>query len=199
MRHWLAHPLILYPLMAAIAAALVFVSLRPDLAMGAAAAHSGRDVNGAVVLDGAALADPDVGPGQVAYVARDGLGRATALRIAVLPHQPPPGPADPGLRILLSPEAVREIGAGPVTLEISIRPVPITTAAALAATLEGAGPHAWQIRELSPQAQIVRYEFPSVEGLSAVGLRVVSAYDDYNYGFEIARIRLVPAAAAPAR
>lgn len=199
MRSWVFHPLVLYPLMAAAAAALIFLSLRPDWAARAAAPQAGRLANGALVLEGAALAAPDVQPGQVAHVARDGLGRPVALRLAVLPNQPPPGPADTGARILLGASAVRALGEGPVTVEVSLRPVPITTAAGIAVSLQGAGPAAWQPRDIAPQAQVLRFEFPSAAGAHAVGLRVLSAYADYNYGVEIVRIRIVPAAAAPGR
>lgn len=198
MRTWLFHPLVLYPFMAVAAAALIFFSLRPDFAMGGPSAQSGRMAGEALVLEGAALASPDIQPDQVAFVPRDGLGRPTALRLAVLPNQPAPGPADTGARILLNSEAAAALGEGPVTVEVTVRPVPITTAAGLAVSLQGPGPAEWQTREVSPQAQVLRFDFPThPPRIDAVGLRVISANGDYNYGFEIARIRIVPASAAP--
>lgn len=200
MRSWLSHPLILYPLMIVTAAALIFLSLRPDFARGEAAAQSGRMAGEALILEGPALAAPDLQPDQVAFVARDGLGRPIALRLAVLPDQPAPGPADTGARILLDAQAAAALGAGPVTVEVTVRPLPVTTATGIAVSLQGPGPAEWQTREVSPQAQVLRFDFPThPPRIEAVGLRIISANNDYNYGFEIARIRLVPASAAPGR
>ncbi|MET0181619.1 MAG: hypothetical protein ABW199_01910 [Caulobacterales bacterium] len=192
MRHWTFHPLFLYPCMAAIAIALILLSLRPDFALGAPAPQVGRVNGGAVILQGAALSQPEVQPDEVVHVLRDSWGRPSSIRIAVLPNQPAPGPADTGVRFLLDPQTAAAVAGKPVTLEITLRPVFITSAASLAASLQGAGPAEWKTQEVSPQAQIVRFDFPSVEGLQAVGLRPISNYADYNYGFEIVRIRIAP-------
>ncbi|MGE3141718.1 MAG: hypothetical protein AB7L65_00210 [Hyphomonadaceae bacterium] len=199
MRHWLAHPLVFYPLLAVIAAAFVFLSARPDLgAQPAAAAEAGRVENGAIVLEGAALAHPEVSADQVIYVVRDGLGRPLALRLAVLPNQPPPGPAETEARFALTPETAQRIANRPVIVDVTVAPLPVTTAAGLAVSLQGAGPTQWATAPASPEPQTLRYRLPAVAAPEAVGLRAISAYADYNYGFQIMRIRIAPAE-TPAR
>lgn len=192
MRHWTFHPLILYPFMAAVAVLLILISLRPDFAMGAPAPQAGRIAGGAVVLQGAALTRPEVQPGQVVHVMRDGWGRPISLRIAVLPAQPAPTPADTGVQFLLDNETAAAIDNRPVTLEVTVRPVAVTTASGLAARIDGTARAEWLSQDVSPQAQIIRFDFPAQQGVKAIGLRVISTNTDYNYGFEIVRIRIAP-------
>jgi len=197
MRNPLFHPLLLYPALALAAVALIFLSLRPDLGIMTTSAQAGRFEEGVVVLEGEALAHPEIGPGMVAHVARDGLGRPVGLRVAVEPNQGEPTPEARGVRVLLRPETAARLPAGPAIVEVLVRPVPVTTAAALAVSLQGAGPVAWARADLAPEPRVVRFAVPSGAGMTAVGLRPVSAYTDYNYGFEIGRIRILPAGAAP--
>lgn len=196
MRHWLFHPIIFYALLAAFAAGVFVLSLRPDLGPVPAPHAVGQVENGAVLLQRDALAHPELAPGQVAHITRDGLGRPLALRFAVLPNQPEPSPTDPGLRILLKPDVAARIANRPTQLEISIRPVEISTAAVLAISLQGSGPVVWQSKELTPGAQTVRFTLPATGSPTAVGLRAISRNNDYNYGFEIVRIRILPSGAA---
>lgn len=197
MRNPLFHPLLLYPALALAAVALIFLSLRPDLGIMTTSAQAGRYEEGVVVLEGEALAHPEVSPGMFAHVARDGLGRPIGLRVAAAPDQGEPDGEDRGVRILLTPEAAARLPAGPAIVEVLVRPVPVTTAPALAVSLQGEGPVAWARQDLPPEPRVVRFAAPSGAGMSAVGLRPISAYADYNYGFEIGRIRILPATASP--
>jgi len=197
MRFPLFHPLLLYPALALAAAALIFLSLRPDLGIMTTSAQAGRFEEGAVVLEGEALAHPEVGPGMFAHVARDGLGRAIGLRVAVGPNLGDPTANDRGVQVLLDSETAARLPAGEAIVEVLVRPVPLTTAPELAVSLQGAGPVAWATQEMAPEPRIVRFSVPSGASMTAVGLRPIAAYADYNYGFEIGRIRILPATASP--
>lgn len=192
------HPVIFYPLLLLAAAALIYLSLRPDLLPGAPQAQAGRtDAAGAIVLEGAALSHPEAGAEQNFHIQRDGLGRAQSLHIAVLPNQPPPTPADQGVRVLIAPAAAEALSGRPVRVEVTVRPLPITTASGLAVSWQGIGPTEWVTRTLQPQAQIVAFDLPPQTSPEAVGLRVIASNNDYRYGFDIARIRVVPRTPPP--
>ncbi len=193
MRHFFFHPLAFYPLAILIAAAIIALSLRPQSWPREPAPQAGLVEDGAIVLAGDALGAPAPDPRQVFYVDRNPLGGAEALRIAVLPNEPAPGPADSGVQILLAPDAAARLDGRPVRVEVSVRPLEITTAQRLYVALDGAGPRAWTMALLSPQDATLSFDLPAQAAPIALGLRVESDLDDYNYGIEIARIRLVPA------
>lgn len=200
MRTFLFHPLVFYPLIALVAALVILVSLRPFSHTRDPEPVAGIIQEGAVVLEGASFNTPDPSPEQHMVVDRSFWGEARALRIAVLPNQPPPTPAEQGVRILLTPETAALLDGMPVTVDISYRPVPINAAPALAVSLQGIGPADWVIQPIPPQAGTVRFQLPAGFAVDAIGLRAISEATDQAYGVEIVSIRATPngpAAATP--
>lgn len=193
MRHWIFHPLIFYPAILLIAAGVVILSLGPPAWPRDAAPQAGVMSEGALVLEGAAFTAPDKSPEQEMYVVRDLWGNAQALRIAVLPDQPPPTPAEQGVRVLLSPESAALLDDKPVVVEVTYRPVPVNAANGLAVSLQGIGPADWVIQPIAPEEGTVRFELPATFAVNAIGLRAMSEGTDQAYGLEIVRIRAIPA------
>lgn len=192
MRHWLFHPLIFYPLAILLAALVIAVSLRPQAWPRDPAPVAAQMDDGALVYAGAGLDKPDPSPEQNLTVVRDFWGKAQSLRIAVLPDQPPPTPAEQGVRILMTPADAARIDDRPVTIEVSYTPLPVNAASGLAVSLQGIGPADWVARETPPQPGTVRFELPPQFGVSAIGLRAISSMNDQVYGLEITRIRVIP-------
>jgi hypothetical protein len=192
MRNWLFHPLVFYPLVLFLGAAVIFISLAPQAWPRAAEAQAGTLTPEAIVLEGAALTAPDPSPDQEMYVVRDIWGNAQSLRVAVLPGMPEPTPAEQGVRILLSPETAARLDDRPVTVEVSYRPVQINAANGLAVSLQGIGPADWVIKPIAPEAATVRFELPASFAINAIGLRAMSDGADQAYGVEIIRIRVIP-------
>lgn len=195
MRIWLFHPLIFYPVVLLLAAGVVLLSMAPQAWPRPAVAQAGQVADGAVILTGGAFTAPDPSPDQSMYVVRDIWGDAQSLHIAVLPNQPPPTPAEQGVRILLKPETAAMLQDRPVTLEISYRPVPVNAATGLAASLQGIGPADWVIQPIAPQSGVVRFQLPAAASVEAIGLRAISTNQDQAYGVEIVSIRAIPAPA----
>jgi hypothetical protein len=197
MRNWLFHPLVFYPLVLILGAAVIFISLAPQAWPRAAEAQAGTLTPEAIVLEGASLTAPDPSPDQEMYVVRDIWGNAQSLRVAVLPDMPEPTPAEQGVRILLSPETAARLDDRPVAVEVSYRPVPINAANGLAVSLQGIGPADWVIKPIAPEAGTVRFELPASFAINAIGLRAMSNGADQAYGVEIVRIRVIPEPASP--
>lgn len=198
MRNWLFHPLVFYPAILVAAAVVILVSLRPFSWDRAPAPVAGEVRGGALVLEGAAFNAPDPSPEQHMQVVRSFWGEAQALRIAVLPGQPAPTPAEQGVRVLLTPEAAALLDGPPVTVEISYRPVPINAATGLAVSLQGIGPADWVIQPIAPQPGSVTYQLPAGFAVDAIGLRAISEGTDQAYGVEIVRIIATPQGATGA-
>lgn len=192
MRHWIFHPLVFYPLAALIAAAVIVISLRPQAWPHEPEPVTGEVVQGAIILEGEGLNSPDDSPGQNMTVVRDFWGRPEALRIAVLPGQPEPTPAEQGVRILLTPETAMMIDGPPVIVEVNYSPLAINAASGLAVSLQGIGPADWVIQPLLSEAGVARFELPPGIAIDAIGLRAMSDGDDQAYGVEITRIRAIP-------
>jgi len=192
MRHWLFHPLIFYPLAIVVAALLIGVSLQPQRWARAAGPVAAQQAEGALVYRGAGFDSPAPSPGQYMTVVRDFLGRPQALRIAVRPDQPPPTPAEHGVRVLMTPEDAGRIEGRPVTVEVTYNPSAVNAASGLAVSLQGAGPIEWVAQEIPPQPNTVRFDLPAQAAANAIGLRALSGNNDQAYGLEITRIRVTP-------
>lgn len=192
MRHWLFHPLIFYPIVIALAALAIFISIRPQAWARDPAPVAAEFVEDALVYSGTGFNSPDPAPEQNMTVTRDWLGRALTLRIAVKPEQPPPTPAERGVRILMSPEDAARIDDRPVVVEVTYNPSPINAASGLAVSLQGIGPATWVTRELPPQPGTVRFVMPAQFAVNAIGLRALTTNTDQAYGLEITRIRVIP-------
>ena len=198
MRNWLFHPLIFYPLVAVLAAVVIGLSIRPQAWPRTPAPVAGKMENGVLVLEGEAFNSPEKNVGQNMTVARDFWGHAQTLHVAVLPSQPPPTPAETGVRILLTPESAAALEGKPVTVDITYRPQPVNTAPQFAVALLGIGPADWITAPVQPQAAVLRYNLPEGIGVSAIGLRALSTATDQAYGIEIVRIAAYPTPARPA-
>jgi hypothetical protein len=192
MRHWTFHPLVFYPAIALIAALVILISLKPQNWPREPAPTAGAVAGGALILERAAFNAPDGSPDQTMTVVRDFWGRPQALRIAVLPGQPDPSPAETGARILLTPESAALLDDKPVAVEVTYRPLPVNAAQSLAVSLQGIGPADWVIQPIPPQPGTVRFQLPPGFAVNAVGLRAVSPGADQAYGVEIVRVRAVP-------
>lgn len=192
MRNWLFHPLLFYPLILVFAVLVIAVSVRPQ-GWPREAAPVAAQVDGAsLVFEGEAFNSPAVGAEQNMTVIRDFWGRAQTLRIAQLPNQPPPTPAEQGARLLLTPEQAALIDDKPVTIEVTYAPLPINAATGMAVSLQGIGPAEWVSQEAPSEPATLRFELPAQFAVNAIGLRALSTGTDQAYGLEITRVRVTP-------
>lgn len=194
MRHWLFHPLLFYPLIAILAGLVIAASLKPQAWPREPAPVAGVVEDGAIILERAAFNSPAVGAEQEMMVMRDYWGRALTLRIAQKPGQPPPTPAEQGVRILLTPERAAMLEDKPITVEVSYLPLPVNAAAGLAVSVQGIAPAEWVSQGTPPQPGTARFVIPAQFDVNAIGLRALSVLPDQAYGLEITRIRVIPGA-----
>lgn len=194
MRHWLFHPLVFYPLAAVLAVVVIVAGLQPQSWPREPAPVSARISGGSMIFENEAFNSPDTSPEQVMFVTRDFWGRAQSLRIAVRPNQPPPSPAEQGVRILLTSEQMQMLDDKPVSVEVRYLPSPNNTATGLAVSLQGIGPADWvsQTLPIEPGVGTLQFELPPQFGPNAIGLRALSEVGDQNYGLEITRIVVTP-------
>ncbi|MGE0597746.1 MAG: hypothetical protein AB7P07_15425 [Hyphomonadaceae bacterium] len=193
MRHWLFHPLLFYPLVLIIAAAVIGFSLMPQLLPRDAAPAAGQVEGPVLTLRETAFDAPEDPPEQNVTVTRDFLGHAQTLKIAVLPGLGDPQPAERGVRILLQPSAADVLDNRPITVEITYRPLPVNAATALAVSLQGADATQWVSQPIPPLSRRARFELPPAAGVTAIGLRAVSDNPGPEaYGVEIVSIRAGP-------
>ena len=188
---WLFRWWAFYPLVALLAAGLILASMGPGLISTAERPVFGRIEGDALVLDGESLAHPRPSTDTVYFVARNARWSPIGLRVAVLPDQGPAQRADQGLRILLAPERGGELGAGPLRVQVAIRPVPATTAPILAVGLERGGAVSWAAQPTTQLESVLTFDFPAGSAAaSGIALRPVSDRADYNYGVEVAAVRI---------
>lgn len=194
MRHWIFHPLIFYPLVIVLAAAAILFSLRPQAWPRDPAPVAAEIVDNTLVFAGEAFNAPSPSPEQNLTVVRDFWGHPQTLRIAVLPNQPRPTPAEQGVRVLLTPEDAARIENKPVTVEVSYHSLPVNAAWGLAVSLQGIGPAEWVIHPTPTDANIVRFDLPAQFAVNAIGLRAFNEGAETAFGIEITRIRVIPRA-----
>lgn len=194
MRHWIFHPLIFYPLVIVVAAAAILISLRPQAWPREPAPAHAEFTDGAIVLQGESFNAPSPAPEQNLTIVRDFWGRPQTMRIAVLPNQPQPTPAEPGVRILLTPEDAARIENRPVTIEVTYNTLPVNAAWGLAASVQGIGPAEWLIKPTPSDANVVSFDMPPQIAVNAIGLRAFHEGANTAFGIEITRIRVIPRA-----
>jgi hypothetical protein len=187
------HPLLFYPLVLLVIGLIVIFGLEPQKWPRAPGPVAGIVQNGVLVLRRGAFDTPDRSPEQQLTVMRDFWGRPQTLRIAVLPNQPPPTPAEQGVRILLTPDAAALIGDRPAVVDIVYRPLPLNSASALAVSLQGIGPADWVTQALPPQPARLSFTLPAQSAVNAIGLRAITDQTDKAYGLEITEMRVRPA------
>jgi hypothetical protein len=193
MRNWLFRPILFYPLLLVGAALLVLASLSPLSWARPEAPTSGVMRDGALVLEGEALGTPAMSPEQQVFVVRDIMGHASALRVAVIPGQTIPTPAETGVRVLLDDAAARFIEDKPVDVQIDYRPIPLNMASGLAVSLQGVGPAQWVAQPIAVETGSLHFRLPAQMAVNAIGLRALNEGADRNFGVEIVRIRVTPA------
>jgi hypothetical protein len=194
MRSWLFKPLIFYPLLLLAAALLALVSLSPLSWSHAQGPVSGQIRNGVLVLRGEALGAPASDTAQEVRVMRDFFGATQALRVAAKPKLPAPTAQDRGVQILLGRQPAQFLESKPVVLRIDYRPIPLSTASALAVNLEGGRLQNWVSQPVAPEGGSVSFALPAQTAVSAIGLRTIHDDDERNYGVEIVRISVTPSA-----
>lgn len=192
MRHWLFHPLIFYPLVLALAAAVIILSLQPQALPRPAAAVAGEIQGRTLVLEGAAFDAPQDPPEQYVTVVRDALGQAQSLRIAVLPDLGAPTAAETGVVIRLDPASAALISGKRLNVEIAYRPLPVNAAPELAVRAEAAGPSPWVTQPIPPLSGSVQYVLPPARNVSGIGLRPLIGGHAMTFGVEIVSIRITP-------
>ncbi len=192
MRSWLFHPLLFYPLVISIGALVIFVGLKPQSWPREPAPVAAQLVDGALVFEGEAFDSPAVGPEQNMTVVRDFWGHAQALRIAQLPGQPMPTPAEQGVRLLLTPEQAALLEDKPVTIEVTYNPLPINMASNLAVSVQGIGPAEWVSLALPPEPSTLSFEAPAQFAVNGIGLRALYGDGRQAHGLEITRVVVTP-------
>lgn len=192
MRLWLFHPLVFYPLAALIAALVIAISMQPLAWPRDAAPVTAARADAAWVLEGEALGSPAADARQNVTAHRGFWGRTRSLSVAQLPNQPPPGPQDLGVRILLAPDAAAALAGRRVIAEVSYVPLPINPASALALSLQAGETATWVSQPIEPRAGVARFELNAPAATHALGLRALSDGTDQAYGVEITRIVLLP-------
>lgn len=192
---WLFRWWVFYPLVAALAAGLILGSMGPGLIVQDPRPVFGRIEDGALVLDGESLAYPQGSADTVHFIARNARWAPVGLRVAVLPDQGPAQGAAQGLRIVLAPERGAELGAGPLRVQVAMRPVPATTAPFLAVGVDRSGAQMqWASLPTTQLAGVLTFDFPAGDAAAAaIAIRPEATRADYNYGVEIAAIRITRA------
>ena len=194
MKFWAFHPWIFYPLAVLLGAGAIALSLMPQSWPREARPQAGIVENGEILLQGQAFDSPSASPEQEVFVARNWRGEAQALRIAVLPNQPAPTPAETGARILLTPETASLIDDKPVTLEVAYRSLEWNPSPILAASVQGIGPAEWVAHPTEAGEGVVRFDLPAQIAANAIGLRTINSDPNQNTGVEIISIRIMPRA-----
>jgi len=148
-------------------------------------AVAGEIDGAALVLRGNALRAPDSSPEQTIAAANGSLG------LTVLPNQPPPTPAERGVRILISAEHAARINDRPVAVEIDYTLPASGAASGLAVSLQGIAPADWFSRPLD-QSGRARFELPAQIAVDAIGLRALSDQPGASGALSITEIRILP-------
>lgn len=184
-----------YPLLLAVAAALILVSLGADAFNRDGAPQKGVRENGAFIYGPAALAGGiDPMNGHMRHVVRDFGVSARAVRVGVEPGRgQPPGDAT-GALLQIDPADAAALAGRPVRVEITFRRISVTTAQGLATSLQNGGPTQWSGGPIPQENGVMAFDLPAQAGgpLKGLGIWVISDKTDYNYGVEITRVMLKP-------
>jgi hypothetical protein len=178
-----------YPLLLAMAAGLIVLSLGADIF------DRGPQPQEATTQDGALAYGPHqiargarVDPTHVRYVVRDLGVSARAVRFAVRPDTPAPTAGDTGVLLLLRQQETAQLVGRPVRATVTLRRFSITAAAGLALRLDDG---AWVTVPLPAQSGPVTVDLPAPGAApQTLGIRLISAQSDMNYGAEFQRIAL---------
>lgn len=192
MRHWLFHPLLFYPVVFALAALVIVLSVQPQALPRTPAATAGEVQGPALVLQGDAFNAPEDPPEQYVTVVRDLWGRPQSLRIATLENEPAPQASERGVFLALDPAAAALISGKRLNVEIAYRPLPVNAAPELAVSVQGAAPTRWVTRPIPPLSGNVSYTLPAQPNVRGIGLRPLIGGAGMTFGVEIVSIRITP-------
>ena len=190
---------IFYPLAALAAASAVCASLGPNLFPATPGPQAGVVEGHALVFRPNALTRFEIEDTQTAYVSRDDFWRPEGVQIATRSTQLEPSPADTGARLALEPAQAAALAGKALIVQVKVRPLPYTSATALAAAVETSGPMKWVVQKLPADPATLTFRFPAEEGATpdAIGFWPSSTTKDYDYGVEILEVRITPDTAQP--
>jgi hypothetical protein len=209
---WMLRPIVFYPLVAVLVAGTILASMNTALIPHEPAAQSGVWRNGALVFPAEALSHVEVGPQQEYYLQRDAAGRPRSIQIATKKAFGAPRAGEPGVRLVLTPEAAAAFAGKALRVDLQVRPLLYTTAQTVAVSAPaGDAPAAWvdqpfprtAIERTGPDeartTTLMRYILPAnASAPSAIAIWPKANLEsgkpaDFNVGVEIVEIRLAPA------
>ncbi|HRP10414.1 MAG TPA: hypothetical protein PLK37_05215 [Terricaulis sp.] len=155
-------------------------------------AVAGEIDGAALVLNGRAFGAPDPSPEQTITTSREGL------TIQVLANQPPPSPADRGVRILLAAERAGHVNNRAVIVDVAYTLPRTNPATHLAVSLQGIEPSDWETQALSAAGGRARFALDARLAVDALGLRAINETPDAPGAVVINDIRIMPAEAGTA-
>jgi len=184
-----------YPLLLAIAAALIMASFGLDMfAQGGSPQKAQRD-GASYVFNAGALADGiEPSNGHLFHVTRDLGVSARAVRIGVRPGAGAPGPMSAGAVLLFDRADASAFAGKALHVELNIKRISVTTAASLALSIQNGEPASWASVAIPADNGVMAFDLPASTGPAprGLGLWVISDKTDYNYGVEISRIAVTP-------
>lgn len=208
---WLLRPIVFYPLVVVLVAGTILASMNTALIPHETAAQAGVWRNGALVFPAEALSHVEIGPQQEYYLQRDSAGRPRSIQIATKKAYGAPGPNEPGVRLLLTPQAAARFAGKPLRVDLQVRPLLYTTAQSVAVSApDGTGavwvdqplPHIAIERGGPDEARtttLMTYLLPA----APTAPRAIAIWpkadlssgkqSDFNVGVEIVEIRVAPA------
>lgn len=184
-----------YPLLLAVAAALILVSLGADAFDRDGAPQKALREGETYIYGPAALAGGiDPMNGHLRHVVRDFGVSARAVRVGVEPGRGRPTPDSVGALLQIDPADAAAFAGRPVRVEITFRRISVTTAQGLATSLQNGGPAFWSGGPLPAENGVMAFDLPALSGPppKGLGIWVISDKTDYNYGVEISRITMKP-------
>ncbi len=185
-----------YPLLLAVASALILASLGFDPFVHGGTPRKAERDGAAYVFNAGALAGAlDPAEGHLRHVTRDLGVSARSVRVGVRPGAGAPTPTSTGAILLMDPADAAALAGRPLHVEVSIRRINVTTAAGLAVSAQNGAATTWITAPIPAENGVLTFDLPASAGstLKGLGLWVVNDKTDYNYGVEITRIAVAPA------
>ncbi|KAF0177767.1 MAG: hypothetical protein IV086_11805 [Hyphomonadaceae bacterium] len=185
-----------YPLLLAVAAALITASLGfAPFVRGGAPQKAERDGATYVFNAGALAGGIDPADGHLRHVTRDLGVSARAVRVGVRPGVGAPGPNSAGAVLMIDPADAAALTGRPLHVEVSIKRINVTTATSLAVSMQNGAATTWVSAAIPAENGVMAFDLPASAGPLAkgLGLWLVNDKTDYNYGVEITRIAITPA------
>ncbi len=185
-----------YPLIVLAAGGLISASLGGDAFDRAATPQHAASRSGAELVYGPheLARGTRVDADHVRYVVRDFGVSARAVRFAVKPDRPAPGPDTKGVTLLLDQAETAPLAGKPVRVVLLLRRFTVTAAGGIAISLQNGGPVTWVTASLPAESGEVTIDLPALAGAAptALGVWLLSDRSDFNYGTEFSRITLKP-------